>query len=122
MLAFAGRGDRTVAEVDLNLVVTEALELVDQPHRSQATVARRLHPGPLLTACDANQMQQVVSNLVLNGIEAYDREPAQITVSTSMKTLTAKEALAVTVGTPAPGPHAVLTVSDTGHGMDEATG
>jgi PAS domain S-box-containing protein len=65
---------------------------------------------------DPTQMEQVLLNLVVNARDAMPRG-GTIVIETAARDV--DDAAARRIGVP-PGPYAVLTVRDTGHGMDEA--
>jgi PAS domain S-box-containing protein len=77
--------------------------------------------APRELACveaDRSQVEQIIMNLVLNARDACDG-PGRVTVALSRTVLDAEHARVHPGATP--GPHAVLTVADTGKGMDEET-
>jgi len=105
LLEFARFEHSPMEPVDLNKVVAETLRLLKHQlmlHRAQ--VETRLSPAIAPVLGNANQLQQVLSNLVLNAAHAMEESPTRLlTVST------APEAGAV-----------VVAVADTGPGMTPA--
>jgi PAS domain S-box-containing protein len=103
LLAFGRRQvlERTV--VDLNEIVVEAQQLLARMISENITVVTELDPNLPLVKADRGQLGQVLMNLAVN---ARDAMPGGGTL---------------TIGTYADGTDAVLTVSDTGYGMDEGT-
>ena len=106
-LAMARQKKPERVAVDLNDVATAALDLAAYGLRSEGvTVERRLTPGlPRLTA-DADQLHQIVVNLLVNAQQALDGAPGE-------RRLTVTTALGVEPDT------LVLDVADTGPGVPE---
>jgi signal transduction histidine kinase len=122
MLAYSGRGRFVVQPLDLSKEVDDIIALVTAS--ISKNVALRLSLGRNLpkVEADAAQLQQLIMNLIVNGAEAVGDKQGVVTVSTSMHTVTAGNGPANVLGEPAPpGIYVVLSVSDTGHGMDEET-
>ena len=74
--------------VDVNLAITEVLALTrDELHRHRISVMTELHSNLPVTMADRVQLQQVVLNLVMNGIDAMravtDR-PRNLTVRSQL--------------------------------------
>jgi PAS domain S-box-containing protein len=77
------RRDRSERELlDLNEIIREMIVLLrDKANRSAISIRTELDPGlPLITA-DRVQMQQVLMNLMLNGIEAMKDASGELTVT-----------------------------------------
>jgi len=79
----------------------------------------RAPPGAGHVRADLGQLEQVLINLALNARDAIGQN-GRLTIETAPAVLEAASAGHPERGGPA-GPCVVLTVSDTGHGMDEAT-
>jgi PAS domain S-box-containing protein len=118
LLAFSRQQMLQPELLNLNTVVTEMRDMIDrligEDVRCEVSLAEPLGA----VRADPAQLQQVLMNLVVN---ARDAMPGggTLTICTSEVDLDetyASHHLAVT-----PGPHVMLAVSDTGHGMDEAT-
>ena len=68
---------------------------------------------------ESEQIQTIVLNLVSNAIDAMDGEPGEIEIK--LEKAHVNNAVTTTLQNLKAGPHALLTIADTGHGMDEAT-
>jgi two-component system, NtrC family, sensor kinase len=102
LLEFGRPGERGMQEADLNAGIEATLRLLHRrAEKQRVTLQRELGPLPALTCCAA-AVNQIVLNLVLNGIEACG-EGGTVTVRTQP--------------TPA---GAEIHVHDTGHGIDAA--
>ncbi len=91
----------------LGRLISEDIDLVVVP---------TMEVGSVLA--DPGQLEQVVMNLVVN---ARDAMPSGGRLTIETRNVTLDEADVEAHPRLAPGPHAVLTVSDTGTGMDEET-
>jgi two-component system, cell cycle sensor histidine kinase and response regulator CckA len=77
-----------------------------------------LEPNLWRVQVDPNQVQQVILNLAVNARDAMP-EGGTLTIETS--NVNVEEAYAHDHPGTAPGPHVMLTITDTGTGMDEET-
>ena len=105
--------------MDLNSVVTAIqtllVGLIGENVRIQLDLADSL--GPIMA--DFSQMEQIVMNLVLN---ARDAMPDGGTVTLATRNVELDAAFFEQQGmAPSPGPYCLLSVHDTGMGMDEQT-
>lgn len=115
LLAFS-RGQLLTREpLDLNALVRDVLRLLQPLIGEDIEVELSLaEPSPSVVA-DRGQLEQVVTNLVMNARDAMP-EGGALTVATATKSLSRNEMQSLP-----PGAYVALTVSDTGHGMDAAT-
>ena len=118
LLAFGRRQILKPRVVDVNETLTEFLpmisRLVDERIEVQVLPARQ----PVTIKADPNQLQQVLLNLALNARDAMP-DGGVLTIEAFRSVLDDSHA-ARQLELPA-GAHAVIAVSDTGHGMDEHT-
>jgi PAS domain S-box-containing protein len=121
MLAYSGRGRFVVRAVDLSNEVQEIASLVSASIPKK--VELRLSTGSGLPPIDADaaQLQQLIMNLVINGAEAVGDQPGFVEVSTSLQRIAAAAVTDVLKEPVAAGRYVVLSVTDSGQGMDEAT-
>jgi PAS domain S-box-containing protein len=117
LLTISRRQPRQPRAMDLHDVLGDIESMVTRllPEGTALSVVRGGR-GATIEA-DACQIEQVVLNLVLNARDALDGE-GQITVGTGVVDLDASEGTRLGLHA---GRHVVLTVADTGCGMDAAT-
>ena len=123
MLAYSGRGQFTLAEVDLNAVITEMTELLAVSTSKNVRVVYRLDPHLPLMEVDAAQIRQVVLNLLTNAAEAIgEHARGEVVISTEAETLDAAHAEELFAGQEVEaGDYVRLEVADTGCGMSPET-
>lgn len=99
----ARKGEGSVQAVDLNVIVRRAAELMEPETRLRG-IALRVEPSDNLPSvfADGIQIEQVVLNLLLNGVEA-------------MQTSSVKE---LAVSTTSSNGHVVVAVRDSGVGLE----
>jgi C4-dicarboxylate-specific signal transduction histidine kinase len=103
--ALTRKSEAQIAAIDLNEVVREAAPLIARA-LTDGGAELRLHlaPGELVIQGDRVQLQQVVINLAVNGIQAMAGRPQKL----------------LTIGSAMVDGHARVTVQDTGPGIDPA--
>ena len=104
--------------LDLNSLITDACSLLKKLVRED--ISFTFQPGsPLSTVrVDPNQIEQILMNLTVNACDAMPKG-GQLTVST--RNVTVEEKFARARSPMKPGEYVLLSVSDTGHGMDGNT-
>ncbi len=118
MLGAARSKTVVIKPIDFTAVVNEARHLLAQATRGKVTLDMALATGSSVVVADPTQIEQVLMNLVINAVDAMP-DGGTITVETGnaefdRETVTSS-------GTIASGPYAVLTVADSGTGMDPET-
>ncbi|MBW2268329.1 MAG: PAS domain S-box protein [Deltaproteobacteria bacterium] len=122
MLTYSGRTPPSLKPVDLSAVIRDTSDLL------KASLDKRIHldleanaaPAPM--DGDTTQLRQIVVNLVTNAAEAIGEERGTVRVRTGTIEVAEDETFHGPCTTDPPaGKYAVLEVSDTGQGMDEAT-
>ncbi len=114
LLAFGRRQIIQPRELNLNSVVEGLKPMLERLIGESIQVVVSLDPGARSIIGDAGQVEQVVMNLSLN---ARDAMPAGGTLT--IVTRNAKEADRLPVASP--GPYVLMTIRDTGTGMDAGT-
>jgi PAS domain S-box-containing protein len=117
LLAFSRKQVLQAVPLDLNEIATGIDKMLARIIGEDIELVLALAPNLGLTSADRNQIEQVLMNLAVN---ARDAMPGggKLTVRTEDVVLAEEEARGLTLAT---GPYVLLTVTDTGEGMDEAT-
>jgi signal transduction histidine kinase len=122
MLAYSGRGIFVVRPLDLSKEVQELAVLAKASISKNVGLRLSLASDLPKVEADAAQLQQLVMNLIINGAEAVGEGRGMVTVSTSIHRAAEGRGPVNVLGDPIPaGVYVMLSVSDTGKGMDEAT-
>lgn len=118
LLAFSKRQILQVKLYNLNDILGEFSRMLNRIVGEDIEVRIERHGEPLTVKADAGQLEQVLLNLCSNSRQAM-RDGGSLTIQTGRLDLTAAQAQQRS--NVVPGAYAVLTVADTGPGMDEAT-
>ncbi len=118
LLALGRKQPRQVRILDLNTAISESAKILSRLVGENTELEIRLQPALGSVQADAGQIEQVLLNLVLNAHDALP-EGGRITIETRNEELDA-DSTSTHVLIP-PGSYVLLTVTDTGSGMDAAT-
>jgi len=113
LLAFSRSGTLDLREVQLNDLVTRTMKLLAPVLGTEVTCTTRLDPHLARVLVDPDQIEQVLLNLALN---ARDAMPTGGTLEIE----TSHREIEEEIGVPS-GRYVVLSVRDTGGGMDPET-
>jgi PAS domain S-box-containing protein len=114
LLAFARRQPLSPKPTAINQLVTAFLDLIRRTLPEDISVQSRLSGGVGYVSVDPNQMESALLNLAVNARDAMSGK-GMLSVDTELADLGANEARRL--GDLNPGPHAVISVTDTGCGM-----
>lgn len=118
LLAFGRKQSFELVALSLTQVVRDLEVFLLDTAGDQVELNLELDPDLDYVMADLAQVQQIVINLAINAREAIAAS-GKITISTSNVTLT--ESLCEKHEGMLPGPHVMLSVGDTGRGMNEET-
>jgi two-component system NtrC family sensor kinase len=118
LLAFSRNQVMSPRPVNLNEIVTMITKLVGRLIGEQIAVETHLASTPLIIKADSGQIEQVLMNLATNARDAMP-DGGRLMLSTSVVNLEAGNRLLI--DSAQPGAYALLTLSDTGCGMDQVT-
>ncbi len=116
LLGYARSGQTEISTIDLNQLVGETLEMFAHNHRG-ITIDTRLDPSTPTVNGDRTQIEQVLLNLMINAVHAMPTG-GQLRIATGRTVLDEADERGYET---LPGTYAVLSVSDSGHGMDRQT-
>jgi len=118
LLAFARRQILEPRNMDLNHTVTETLSLLEKIIGSNIEIKTKLAPDLSAVRADPTQLEQVLMNLCINARDAMPGGGC-LTIETSNTSF--DERYCATQPFAHPGRYVMLSVSDTGTGMDAVT-
>lgn len=118
LLAFSRRQVLQPKVLDLNRVVTKMGQTLRRLVGEEIALSIDLSPSLSRVKADPGQIEQVIVNLALNARDAMP-DGGRITIATADAELS--PAYAVVHPDVHPGPYVLLSMADTGHGMDDET-
>lgn len=101
-----------------HLIVKEAMKMLHSTLPSTVSITEEIDAQCGEIIADPTHIHQIIVNLVTNAFHSLENETGSLSVNMSRKELTQQDAQNPEE---IPGPYVVLTVSDTGHGMDQST-
>jgi two-component system, cell cycle sensor histidine kinase and response regulator CckA len=115
LLAFSRSQVMRITPLDLNEVVMGTVEILGRLLGEDVRLETRLAPGPVAGRADRGQLEQVILDLAINARDAMPRggELVLETARVELHRGSLPQYVAVE-----PGPYAMLSVTDTGEGMD----
>jgi PAS domain S-box-containing protein len=114
MLAYAGQRSLGIEALDSNSELSAALRLLHSTVESKARLVLHLAKGLPQVAADPFQLRQVVTNLVLNALDAMAGKRGVLTLHTEAVRLDAERAEQYSLKV---GDYVKITVEDTGSGI-----
>ena len=120
LLAYSRTGRHNPQPTDLNTVIQDAIKFVRSSIGKRHVLKLRLADDLATILADRSQLEQILLNLCLNAKEAM-ADGGAIVVTTRRAELTAADAIRCVPPNSRPGRYVVMTVADTGCGMDEGT-
>jgi len=118
LLALGRRQLLDLRPLDLNRVVRGCSPMLRQALRESITIDYRLSTSPCPVAADQGRIEEILLNLALNAQDAIAEE-GRLSIATTEEFL--EGVFARRHDDVPPGRYVLLTVSDTGEGMDEGT-
>ena len=118
LLAFSRQEVRTSSVLNLNTLVTDSIKMLRRLIGEDIELVFDPVPGLGMVCADAGQIEQILMNLAVNSRDAMPKG-GRLTIETS--NFEADEASGAAHYSVQPGAYVMLTVSDTGCGMDAET-
>ncbi|MCH8244116.1 MAG: hypothetical protein IH897_16120 [Planctomycetes bacterium] len=119
ILLFAHEEEPRLDICEICVVVRQAMELMESLLPSTIKIKVNLDPDTGIVSADAAQIETVLLNLASNAADAMNGKPGELELSLSRVEVDGK--LASSVPGLKAGAYAMLSVADSGHGMDENT-
>jgi PAS domain S-box-containing protein len=118
LLAFSRKQVVEAKPININELILGLQKMLVRIIRESIDFKLDLAESPLMVLADAGQIEQVLMNLAANARDAM-LEGGRLTIGTEIKELDDEYVAAYGYGKP--GKYALITVTDTGQGMDERT-
>jgi len=118
ILAFSRQSEKKTIPVRLQPLLKEILKMVRSTIPADIPISHHISPGCGMVLADPSAVHQIAMNLITNAYHAVEKTGGEISVRLEETHLKAEDRPAKTPLLP--GRHAVLTVSDTGCGIDPA--
>lgn len=117
ILAFSRQKNHELKPVKIQLVINEALKLINSTLPSTIETIQNIKSDCGLVLADPTQIHQIVMNLCTNAFHAMEETGGKLTVTLKEVELAAEDVKDKAI---TPGMYVCLTVSDTGTGMDQS--
>ncbi len=122
MLAYAGRGRLLIEQVFVSRLLEEMSPRLHTLAGKQAALHLFLASDLVPIEASADQIRQVIENLVVNSVEALGKDKGTISVSSGLVSCSRDDLDRFVLGTGLPaGDYVYFEVADTGCGMDTGT-
>jgi PAS domain S-box-containing protein len=118
LLVFSRKKVVEVTAVNINTLILGLQKMLARIIRENIEFRSDLADSPLVVMADAGQLEQVLINLASNAKDAMP-EGGRLTISTGLQVMDDEYVAAYGYGKP--GEYALITVADTGQGMDAET-
>jgi signal transduction histidine kinase len=121
LLVYSGRAPSVSQPTRLAEQVRELAHLLESGIPKHVRLHLDLSDELPAIEADVAQLQQVIMNVILNGAEAIGAGGGTVRVTATVAELSAGDLQRMVIGRSArPGPHVVIEIADTGHGIDVA--
>ena len=116
ILTFSRQTEQEIRPLQISLIVKEALRLIRATIPATIEIRTEIKAPSAMVLADPTQIHQVIMNLCINAAQAMRERGGALDICLEE----AETGSILLPGGLQPGAYAVLTVSDTGHGIDPA--
>lgn len=116
ILEFSRQGDQNIKPIKLQPIVKEVLKLLRSSIPTTIDIQQDIDPDCGVVVADPTQIHQIVMNLATNAYHAMEETGGILKVSLKQERLKSEQALIPEL---LPGEYALLTVADTGTGIEK---
>jgi|GEM_PF-6937816 len=120
ILSFSRRTERQPGPVRVDILVKETAKLLRSSLPATIEIRRRIEVSEVVVLSDPMEIHQIVMNLCTNAAQAMGESGGVLEIGLFEVELDDRSAAELEPDLK-PGPYVILTVSDTGHGMDGET-
>jgi PAS domain S-box-containing protein len=117
LLAFSRNKSSDVARLNINNLLRDEQHMLEKTLTARIQLELKLENELWPVLLDESELEDVVLNMSINSMHAIEKN-GRMTIETSNKTINTSEAEGLGLNT---GDYVLLTITDTGCGMDEAT-
>ncbi len=122
LLAYSGKGKFIVQELNINEIMRDMMNLLKVSISPKIDISFDFKADLPAIKADAAQIQQIIMNVITNASEAIGDQPGKIHIKTDRLYCDRKQLDNYYMGHKlSEGYYVLMEVSDSGHGMDEAT-
>jgi PAS domain S-box-containing protein len=116
ILAFSRQGDQDIKPIKLQPIAKEALKLLRSSIPTTIDFQQDIDPDCGVVVADPTQVHQIIMNLAANAYHAMEDTGGRLTVNLKQVRLESDQSV---FSESTPGEYALLTVSDTGTGIEK---
>ena len=116
ILAFSRQSEHKLIPTRIQNVLKEVLKLSRASIPSYIEIDQNIQQDCGMVMADPSQIHQIVMNIITNAYHALENTGGKISIELRQTILEAPESLEINLSS---SPYAVLSISDTGHGMSE---
>lgn len=124
LLAYSGRRKFKVEDLNINDEIKNNLSIFNLAIPKNISLAQKLDAHLPRIAAEKGQIQQILLNIIINAAEAMNNQPGKINISTSLERFSGSQPLdggRFVLEPVIQGPHVLISVKDSGAGMDKET-
>lgn len=119
VMTFSRRTEQDRHPVQVQAIIQECIKLLRASTPANIEIRESICTDPPMILADSTQIHQIIMNLCTNAVHALRDRKGEIVVS--LDDVEIKQEEAECLSGLSPGPHIMLTVRDTGCGMDNRT-
>lgn len=124
MLAYSGKGKFQFCTMDVRAIISERVSMLKMSLSTNVQLTTQLPDAPVYINGDPVQIEQIITNLTINGGEAIGGKQGIVSILLKSATIQGDDLShygKITNITLGEGPYVVLEVKDTGVGMSQET-
>ena len=123
LLAYSGQGKFSVTQLDVNDEVYKNIQLIGSTIPENVKLVHQFTPNLRQIMGDNIQIQQILMNIIINGVESMGGQAGTVTILTEEVEVYPEDMdiTSFALKPPAPGQFIAISIIDTGVGLNEET-